>query len=111
MNDSYWTMDIADPDELVSFSIDPTVRRRPLVPDLLQQPGRHQDDARRRQREFDPKKRAGPLLQDPELGRGRRIHGLPLLLAVPLRVLVNKVQGFQVYPTGNYHMEDVWLQK
>ena len=23
----------------------------------------------------------------------------------------NKVQGFQVYPTGNYHMEDVWLQK
>ena len=20
-----------------------------------------------------------------------------------------KVHGFQVYPTGNYHMEDVWL--
>jgi peptide/nickel transport system substrate-binding protein len=24
---------------------------------------------------------------------------------------VNKVKGFQVYPTGNYHMEDVWLEK
>ena len=23
----------------------------------------------------------------------------------------SKVQGFLVYPTGNYHMEDVWLQK
>ena len=23
----------------------------------------------------------------------------------------NKVQGFHVYPTGNYHMEDVWLTK
>ena len=22
----------------------------------------------------------------------------------------DKVQGFQVYPTGNYHMEDVWLK-
>ena len=23
----------------------------------------------------------------------------------------DKVQGFQVYPTGNYHMEDVWLKQ
>jgi peptide/nickel transport system substrate-binding protein len=23
----------------------------------------------------------------------------------------SKVKGFVVYPTGNYHMEDVWLQK
>ena len=22
----------------------------------------------------------------------------------------SKVQGFEVYPTGNYHLEDVWLQ-
>jgi len=21
----------------------------------------------------------------------------------------NKVQGFQVYPTGNYHAENIWL--
>ncbi len=23
----------------------------------------------------------------------------------------DKVQGFKVYPTGNYHMEDVWLKQ
>ena len=23
----------------------------------------------------------------------------------------DKVNGFFVYPTGNYHMEDVWLSK
>ena len=23
----------------------------------------------------------------------------------------SKLQGFQVYPTGNYHLEDAWLQK
>ena len=23
----------------------------------------------------------------------------------------NNVHGFFVYPTGNYHMEDVWLSK
>ena len=85
MNNSYWTMDIADPDELVSFSIDPAVsgatRSRPSTTTRPRSRRRAQ-----RAREFDPEEAPGPLLQGAEDRRGGRVHGLPLLLAVPLRV-------------------------
>ena len=41
----------------------------------------------------------------------RRVHGVPLLLALPLRHRRRNVHGFFVTPLGNYHMENVWLSK
>ena len=81
---SYWTMDIADPDELVTFAVDPNSGAKSFYTDYsnadvikLDAPGR----ARVRKPEA-----AGAVLQDPGAGGERRLHGVPVLLAVPLRV-------------------------
>ena len=84
MNNSYWTMDIADPDELVTFAVDPsqgahsfqTWYNNPVIE------GGPAGRPRVRSQEA-----PGALLEDAaHRGRGR-VHGVPLLLAVPLRVL------------------------
>ena len=82
---SYWTMDIADPDELVTFAIDPkrggahsfyTDYNNPTVIEPLA-PGAAGDERRE----------AGAALHEAPADRGaRRVPGLPLLLAVPLGV-------------------------
>ena len=82
---SYWTMDIADPDELVTFAVDPaggaesfyTGWKNPQVIKLSHQA----------QREQNARKRAAPVRADPADCGQRRLPRLPLLLAVPLRVL------------------------
>ena len=88
----------------------PDGRRRQLVPDLLQQPGGRRDDARRRSASSIRPSARPSTPRSRSSGRTGRIHGVPLLLAVRY-AYSTKLQGFQVYPTGNYHMEDVWLQK
>ena len=108
MNDSYWTMDIADPDELVSFSIDPAVQAHSFQtwynnPEAIKA-------TRAAAREFDPKKRQALYSKVQKLAADDAF--MAFLFYSPFRYASNnKVQGFQVYPTGNYHMEDVWLQK
>ena len=108
MNNSYWTMDIADPDELVSFAVDPTqgahsfqtYYNNPVVVKAAQAAAR----------EFDPKKRQ--VLYSKIQRIAAEDAFMAFLYYSPFRYAYsNKVQGFQVYPTGNYHMEDVWLQK
>jgi peptide/nickel transport system substrate-binding protein len=108
MNNSYWTMDIADPDELVSFAVDPsqgahsfqTFYNNPVVTKAAQAAAR----------EFDPKKRQ--VLYSKIQRIAAEDAFMAFLFYSPFRYAYsNKVQGFQVYPTGNYHMEDVWLQK
>ena len=90
------------------------LRRRPdrgrqVVLHRLQQPGRDQVDARRPSSTFSVSRPPEALQPDPGAGRAGRVHGLHVLLAVPLRDDSSKVHGFLVYPTGNFHMEDVWL--
>ena len=108
MNNSYWTMDIADPDELVSFAVDPsqgahsfqTFYNNPVVTKAAQAAAR----------EFDPKKRQ--VLYSKIQRIAAEDAFMAFLYYSPFRYAYSsKVQGFQVYPTGNYHMEDVWLQK
>ena len=78
---SYWTMDIADPDELVTFAVDGktadswyTGYRNPKIIKLTLQA----------QRETNSAKRRSLYCADPADRRTGRVHGVPLLLAVPL---------------------------
>jgi peptide/nickel transport system substrate-binding protein len=108
MNNSYWTMDIADPDELVSFAVDPTQGAHSFqtwynnktVTKLAQQAAR----------EFVRTKRQALYSKVQKMAAQDAF--MAFLFYSPFRYAFSeKVQGFQVYPTGNYHMEDVWLQK
>jgi peptide/nickel transport system substrate-binding protein len=103
---SYWTMDIADPDELVTFSVDPaggassfyTGYNNPTVIKLSHQA----------QRESDPEKRAQLYSKIQRLAAQDAFQGF--LYYSPFRwAYSSKVHGFLVQPLGNYHLEDVWL--
>ena len=103
---SYWTMDIADPDELVTFAIDPaggahsfyTSYNNPKVVAL----------SHKAQRETDPAKRAQLYAQLQKQAASDSFLGF--LYYSPYRwATTNKVHGFFVQPLGNYHLEDVWL--
>lgn len=108
MGFSYWTMDIADPDELVTFAIDPaggaeqfyTGYRNPEAVAL----------SHRAQREEDPDVRAGLYKQIQAMAANDAF--LIFLYWSPFRYAYsNKLHGFKVTPLGNYHLEDVWLAK
>jgi peptide/nickel transport system substrate-binding protein len=103
---SYWTMDIADPDELVTFAIDPaggahsfyTSYHNPQVVSL----------SHKAQRETNPTKRAKLYAQLQKLAAHDAFLGF--LYYSPFRwATTDKVHGFFVQPLGNYHLEDVWL--
>ena len=101
-------MDIADPDELVTFAVDKkgggahsffTDYNNPEVVELS-----HQAQQRR-----GPGQAPAALLADPEDG-GRRRRSWRSLYYSPFRYAYrSNVKGFVVYPLGNYHLEDVWL--
>jgi peptide/nickel transport system substrate-binding protein len=103
---SYWTMDIADPDELVTFSVDPaggaysfyTSYNNPTVIKLSHQA----------QRETNVAKRAKLYAQLQRIAASDAFQGF--LYYSPFRyAYTSKLHGFFVYPLGNYHLEDVWL--
>jgi peptide/nickel transport system substrate-binding protein len=104
---AYWTMDIADPDELVSFAVDPkggnansfyTGYTNPTVVKLTHAGQRAVNPAKRRSIYSKIQRQAA---QDAFMG---------FLFYSPFRYATSdKVNGFFVYPLGNYHLEDVWL--
>jgi len=106
---SYWTMDIADPDELVAFAIDPkgggahsffTGYNNPKVINLSHQA----------ERETNIPKRAALYAQIQKIAAQDAFMGF--LDYAPFRYAYsNKLHGFFVYPLGNYHLEDAWLSK
>jgi peptide/nickel transport system substrate-binding protein len=105
---SYWTMDIADPDELVSFAVDPTQGAKSFYTDY-NNPNviswTHQAE-----RTFDTAKRQE--LYSKIQAQSAQDAFMGFLFYSPYAYATsNKVQGFYVYPTGNYHMENVWLSK
>jgi len=107
MTSSYWTMDIADPDELVAFAVDNksagsffTDYNNPQVIDWTHQAESTFDKAERQTLYTNIQKQAA---ED---------ASMVFEFYSPYRYATSdKVQGFQVYPTGNYHMEDVWLKQ
>jgi peptide/nickel transport system substrate-binding protein len=103
---SYWTMDIADPDELVTFSVDPaggassfyTGYNNPTVIKLSHQA----------QRETDVGKRTKLYAQIQRIAAEDAFQGF--LFYSPYRwAYTSKLHGFFVQPLGNYHLEDAWL--
>jgi peptide/nickel transport system substrate-binding protein len=107
MTSSYWTMDIADPDELVAFAVDNksagsffTDYKNPQVIEWTHQAQSTFDKAERQTLYTNIQKQAA---ED---------AFMVFEFYSPYRyATTDKVQGFQVYPTGNYHMEDVWLKQ
>jgi peptide/nickel transport system substrate-binding protein len=104
---SYWTMDIADPDELVTFAVDPkgggansffTGYNNPKIVALTHQA----------QRQRNPAKRRSLYAQIQRIAANDAFMGF--LFYSPFRwATSDKVNGFFVTPLGNYHLEDVWL--
>jgi peptide/nickel transport system substrate-binding protein len=104
---SYWTMDIADPDELVTFSVDPaggaqsffTGYKNPTVIKLSHEA----------QREPSQAKRAQLYSQIQRIVANDAHQGY--LFYSPFRwAYTTKLHGFFVQPLGNYHLEDAWLE-
>jgi peptide/nickel transport system substrate-binding protein len=103
---SYWTMDIADPDELVTFAVDPaggassfySGYKNPTVISLSHQA----------QRETVPAKRAQLYSRIQRIAAQDAFQGF--LYYSPFRwAYTSKLHGFFVQPLGNYHLEDAWL--
>ncbi len=103
---SYWTMDIADPDELVTFAIDPaggahsfySDYHNPAVISLSHQAQRSSSQAKRRQ--------LYAKLQ--RIAAHDAFQGF--LYYSPYRwAYTSKLHGFLVQPLGNYHLENAWL--
>jgi peptide/nickel transport system substrate-binding protein len=105
---SYWTMDIADPDELVTFAVDPGSGAKSFYtdysnPDVIK--WTHQAE-----HEFDTQKRQELYTNIQKQAAADAF--MAFLFYSPYRyAYTDKLNGFYVYPTGNYHMEDVWLSK
>jgi len=107
MTFAYWTMDIADPDELVSFAVDNKTAGSFFTDynDPQQIEWTHQAQAT-----FDTGQRQELYTQIQK--KAAEDAFMVFLYYSPYRyATTDKVQGFQVYPTGNYHMEDVWLKQ
>jgi peptide/nickel transport system substrate-binding protein len=105
---SYWTMDIADPDELVSFAVDPEAGAESFFtgynnPEVV-------ENARAAAKTFDEDERA--RLYAEVQRQAAEDAFLPTLFYSPFSYSFSSgVEGFQVYPTGNYHLEDVTLSE
>jgi peptide/nickel transport system substrate-binding protein len=101
---TYWTNDLADPDELVQFSLDPasgghafkTNYNNPALIALVHQA----------QREFDKTKRQALYSEIQQQAADSAF--LTFLFYTPFPYSQSSsVKGFKVLPTGFYHMEDV----
>ena len=105
---SYWTMDIADPDELVTFSVDPKSGAKSFFtgynnPQVVK-------DTHAAERTLSTSKRQDlyNYIQDHAASDAFMafLYYSPYAYAT-----TSKVHGFFVTPLGNYHMENVWLSK
>ncbi|MCW2878700.1 MAG: appA [Sphaerisporangium sp.] len=103
---SYWTMDIADPDELAQFALDPTTgghsfntghNNKQLI-DLVHQA----------QRTFDTAQRQKLYSQIQTMAANDAFLGFLYYQPMPYARQAS-VEGFQVLPSGSYHIEDVYL--
>ncbi|GAB2580177.1 ABC transporter substrate-binding protein [Microlunatus antarcticus] len=103
---SYWTMDIADPDELVTFAVDPSAGSHSFYtsydnPQVIA-------DTKKAEQTFDTAGRQ--VLYSAIQKQAADDAFMGFLYYSPFSYAYStKVSGFQVYPTGNYHLEDVTL--
>ncbi len=103
---SYWTMDIADPDELVTFAVDPSAGSKSFYTGYNN--AQVVADTKKAQQTFDTAGRQ--TLYSAIQKQAAEDAFLGFLYYSPFSYSFStKVEGFQVYPTGNYHLEDVKL--
>ncbi|MGI3780229.1 MAG: ABC transporter substrate-binding protein [Janthinobacterium lividum] len=103
---SYWTMDIADPDELVTFAVDPSAGSRSFYTSYDN--ASVIADTKKAEQTFDTAGRQ--VLYSRIQKQAADDAFLGFLYYSPFSYSYStKVSGFQVYPTGNYHLEDVTL--
>lgn len=106
MTPEYWTEDIPDPDERISWFLDPaaggdsyfTFNDDPTIVKLVQQAAR----------EFDQGKRTD-LYAQIQARHWETVPQIPLYFSPFVYAFSSSVHDFSVYPLGNYHMEDVWM--
>ena len=105
---SSWTMDIADPDELVSFAVDPTTGAKSFYTGYSNKAVIAATHAA--QKAFDPAARQASYTFIQQQAADDAF--MAFLYYSPYQWSYSKkVQGFKPYPTGNYHLEDVTLSK
>jgi peptide/nickel transport system substrate-binding protein len=108
MSFSYWTMDIPDPDELVTFGVDPTAGSRSFFtaydnPTVV-------SDAKKAEQILAPSVRQSLYNQIQDQTANDAF--IAFLYYSPYAYATStSVHGFYVTPLGNYHLEDVWLSK
>jgi peptide/nickel transport system substrate-binding protein len=103
---SFWTMDIADPDELVQFALIPSTGGHSFEtnfkdPQIISM-------AEEAEKTFDTVKRQQLYNQLQTAAAESAFLGFLFYQPFPYARLSN-VQGFYVLPTGSYHMEDVYF--
>jgi len=108
MSFSYWTMDIADPDELVTFAVDPKSGAQSFFsaynnPTVVK-------DTHLAERTFDTAARQ-KLYNTIQTDAANDAFMAFLYNSPYAYAASDKVHGFFVTPLGNYHMENVWMSK
>jgi peptide/nickel transport system substrate-binding protein len=106
MTFAYWTMDIPDPDELVTFAVDPTSGAKSFYtsynnPAVVK-------DAHLAEETFNTGARQA--LYNTIQSSAAADAFMTFFYYSPYAYLTSSsVHGFYVTPLGNYHMENVWL--
>jgi peptide/nickel transport system substrate-binding protein len=105
---SYWTMDIADPDELVTFAVDPGAGSHSFLTGYNN--AQVVSDTKKAQQTFDEAARQSLYTAIQKQAASDAF--LAFLYYSPFSYSYrDNVHGFVAYPTGNYHLEDVTLSK
>jgi peptide/nickel transport system substrate-binding protein len=103
---SYWTMDLADPDELAQFALDPTSGGKSFYTGFNDQA--LIDLVHQAQQEFDKTKRQA--LYSKIQQQAADAASLAFLYYTPFPYSRGtSIKNFKVLPTGQYHLEDVSL--
>jgi peptide/nickel transport system substrate-binding protein len=108
MTFTYWTMDIPDPDELVTFGVDPTAGSKSFFtaydnPTVVK-------DAHLAEKTLNnaTRQKLYDVIQDDAANDAF----LAFLYYSPYAyATTSNVHGFYVTPLGNYHLENTWLSK
>ncbi|HEX2323708.1 MAG TPA: ABC transporter substrate-binding protein [Streptosporangiaceae bacterium] len=105
---SYWTMDIADPDELVTFAVDPKSGAKSFFTGYNNPQVVKDTHAAERTLSMSNRQDLYNSIQDHAASDAFMafLYYSPYAYAT-----TSKVHGFFVTPLGNYHMENVWLSK
>ena len=103
---SYWTMDIADPDELVTFAVDPGAGAKSFYTDYNNADVINWTHTAEKTFSASGRQELYSKIQT----QAAQDAFMVFMYYSPYRyAYTDKLHGFFVYPTGNFHMEDVWL--